>query len=198
MTTFHYPLEFFFKITTLANDFTVTDSYGNQLSYVRQKMLKLIEEVVVYTNDSKSEVAYRMKANKWIDFSATFVISNSQGVELGRIVRKGWASIWKARYEIYDRNQNKLFLIKEDNAWIKLIDSLIGEIPVLNFFTGYLFNPTYSLINMSEISLMQLKKESSFFGRRFKLLKINQMDNNHEEVAVLAWMMMVLLERRRG
>lgn len=198
MTTFHYPLEFFLKITTLANDFTVTDSYGNQLSYVRQKMLKLIEEVVVYTNDSKSEVAYRMKANKWIDFSATFVISNSQGVELGRIVRKGWASIWKARYEIYDRNQNKLFLIKEDNAWIKLIDSLIGEIPVLNFFTGYLFNPTYSLINMSEISLMQLKKESSFFGRRFKLLKINQMDNNHEEVAVLAWMMMVLLERRRG
>lgn len=198
MTPLQYPLNFKFKIGTIANDFSITDANGIQIAYVRQKMLKLIEEVIVYNNESKSEVLFKINANKWIDFSAAYIFSAPHGEELGRIVRKGWASIWKARYEIYDKNQNQQYLIQENNAWTKVFDSLIGEIPVLNFFTGYLFNPSYSLKKIDGTPLIRLKKEPSFFGRRFKLDKLSEITPSDEEIILLGFMMMILLERKRG
>lgn len=195
---YQFPINFSFKIGTLANDFNATDANGQSVAYVRQKMLKLIEEVVVYTNDSKTEVKYKIKANKWIDFSAAYIFTNANGEEIGRIVRKGWASLWKARYEIYDKHQQQLFLIQEENGWVKVMDALIGEVPVLSMFTGYLFNPKYVLKKLDETPMARLKKEPSFFGRRFSLNKLTELDSEKEEVILLGFMMMVLLERRRG
>jgi uncharacterized protein YxjI len=198
MMNYQFPINFSFKIGTLANDFNATDANGQTVAYVRQKMLKFIEEVVVYSNDSKTEVKYKIKANKWIDFSAAYIFTNANGEELGRIVRKGWASLWKARYEIYDKNQQQLFLIQEENGWVKVWDALIGEVPILSMFTGYLFNPKYLMKKLDETPIARLKKEPSFFGRRFSLNKLEVLDPEKEEVILLGFMMMILLERRRG
>ncbi len=198
MTNYQFPLDFKFKIGTLANDFVASDANGQTIAYVRQKMLKLIEEVIVYNNESKGEVKYKIKANKWIDFSAAYVFANANGEELGRVVRKGWASLWKARYEIYDKNQQQLFLIQEENGWVKVLDALLGEVPILSMFTGYLFNPKYLVKKMDETPIIRLKKEPSFFGRRFTVNKLVEFDSEKEEVILLGLMMMMLLERRRG
>jgi uncharacterized protein YxjI len=53
--SFKYPLEFKFKIATFASDFTITDSAGSDIAYVRQKIFKLKEDVVVFNNDSRSQ-----------------------------------------------------------------------------------------------------------------------------------------------
>lgn len=198
MTNYQFPLDFKFKIGTLANDFVASDANGQTVAYVRQKMLKLIDEVIVYNNESKGEIKYKIKANKWIDFSAAYVFSNANGEELGRVVRKGWASLWKARYEIYDKNQQQLFLIQEENGWVKVMDALLGEVPILSMFTGYLFNPKYLVKKMDETPIIRLKKEPSFFGRRFTVNKLVEFDSEKEEVILLGLMMMMLLERRRG
>ncbi len=198
MTNYQFPLDFKFKIGTLANDFVASDANGQTVAYVRQKMLKLIDEVIVYNNESKGEIKYKIKANKWIDFSAAYVFSNANGEELGRVVRKGWASLWKARYEIYDKNQQQLFLIQEENGWVKVMDALLGEVPILSMFTGYLFNPKYLVKKMDETAIIRLKKEPSFFGRRFTVNKLVEFDSEKEEVILLGLMMMMLLERRRG
>jgi uncharacterized protein YxjI len=71
MKNIQFPVQFTFKIGTLSNDFLVEDAMGNDIGYVRQKMLKLIDEVVVYDNALKSNALFTIKANKWIDFSAT-------------------------------------------------------------------------------------------------------------------------------
>ena len=41
MKNLNYPLDFKFKITTLASDFNITDRDGKHIAYVRQKMFKL-------------------------------------------------------------------------------------------------------------------------------------------------------------
>lgn len=198
MSKYQFPLNFNFKIGTISNDFVANDATGKTVAYVRQKMLKFIEEVVVYADDSKQEVKFKINANKWIDFSAAYIFTNAQGEELGRVVRKGWASIWKARYEIYDKNKQQLFLIQEDNGWVKVLDALVGEVPILNLFTGYLFNPSYSLKKMDGFPLVQLKKEPSFFGRKFSVNQLAEIEADKEDVILLGLMMMILLERRRG
>lgn len=194
----NFPLDLTFKIATLANDFVVKDANGTTISYVHQKMFKFIEEVNVFSNESKSALLYQINANKWIDFSATYVFTNHSGVEIGRVARKGWASLWKSRYEIYDEHLNQDLLVEEDNGWVKVLDALLNQVPILGIFTGYFFNPSYSVKRPDGTVVARLKKTPSFFGRRFKVEKLNEFEIGEEERIVLSLMMMILLERRRG
>lgn len=198
MKNIQFPVQFTFKIGTLSNDFLVEDAMGNDIGYVRQKMLKMVDEVVVYDNDLKSNILFTIKANKWIDFSATYTFTNQLGQEIGRIGRKGWASIWKARYEIFDEKANQDLLIQEENGWIKVADAVLSEIPILGLFTGYLFNPSYMVTRPDGTEVIRLKKQPSLVGRRFLLEKLNNFEPGEEERVILGLMMMILMERRRG
>ncbi|WP_338791765.1 hypothetical protein V9L05_19480 [Bernardetia sp. Wsw4-3y2] len=198
MSHFQFPLHLTFKIATFANDFIATDANGQTLAYVRQKIFKLKEEVNLFTDDSKSELKYSIKADRWLDFSASYRFEDANGKNLGRVARKGWRSIWKAKYEIYDIEDNQDLIIEEANAWIKVADSALGEVPVLNMLTGYFFNPSYNVSRPNGEIVAKLKKEPSFFGRRFKVEKLMEMEEIEEERILLGLMMMILLERRRG
>lgn len=95
---FSFPLGFKFKISTIANDFIATDSNGSTIAYVRQKMFKLIDQVDVYNDESRSHLIYQINANKWLDFSATYTFTDAMNNIIGRVARKGWRSAWKAHY----------------------------------------------------------------------------------------------------
>lgn len=198
MSALQFPLDFTFKISTIANDFTATDANGQTIAYVRQKLFKLKEAIQIFTDESKSQLVYTINADKWIDFSAAYSFKDASGNELGKIARKGWASIWKAKYEIIDQNQQLQYHVREDNAWIKVLDGMLGEIPVLSMFTGYLFNPSYSVTNQAGEKIAKIKKKPSFFGRKFQVTKEGTIDADDGERIMLGLMMMILLERRRG
>lgn len=198
MGKFQFPLSLTFKIATFANDFIAEDATGQTIAYVRQKMFKLKEEINIFSDNSKSEQLYTIKANKWLDFSASYGFSDRNGNALGRIARKGLRSIWKATYEIYDTDETQDFVIQEANAWVKVGDALLGEVPVLGMLTGYFFNPSYNVTRPDGTLVAVLKKEASFFGRRFQVTKHADMTDKEEERILLGLMMMILLERRRG
>lgn len=198
MKNLQFPLSLNFKISTLSNDFTAKDANGNTVAYVKQKMFKFVEDVSVFNDDSKSQLNYKINANKWLDFSASYNFTNSAGAELGKVARKGWASIWKARYEIYDEKQQQDLLIQEENPWVKVFDTLLCEIPFLGLISGYFFHPSYIVSRPNGTQVVRLKKESSFFGRKFSVHKLSEFENGEEERIVLGLMMMILLERRRG
>ena len=199
MQNLHFPLRFSFKITTLANDFTATDSRGNIVAYVRQKMFKFKEDIQIFSDESRANVLYSIKADRWIDFSAAYAfIDERTRQEFGKIARKGWKSIWKAEYEIIDQHGKLQYHIREENAWVKVMDSFLGEIPILGFFTGYFFNPTYLLTDLSDRPIAKLSKEASFFGKEFTLEKTGPIDGDDDDRILLGFMMMVLLERQRG
>ena len=198
MTNLSYPIQFNFNITTLSNDFTASDSQGRTIAYVKQKMFKLKEDITVFNNESKTQINYKINADRWIDFSAAYSIKNSSQVEIGKIARKGWKSLWKTEYELINKHQKLQYYIREDNAWVKVFDALLGQIPILSFFTGYVFNPSYSVIDLQNKALLKMKKEPSFFGRKFQLTKPDAAHLEDEESILLSLMMMVLLERRKG
>jgi hypothetical protein len=193
-----YPLKFQFKIGTLSNDFVITDANNFTVGYVRQKMFKLVDEIQVFEDSTKSELFYTIKANKWIDFSASYIFTNASGEQIGRVARKGWASIWRTRYNIYGKDDQQLFHIQERNAWVKVWDALLGEVPIISIFTGYLFNPKYDVKDMNDNLIVMLKKDASFFGRKFTVNKEGELADENEENVALSLMMMILLERRRG
>ncbi len=195
----NYPLDFKFKITTLASDFNITDRNGNYVAYVRQKMFRLKEDVIVFSDESRTKELFNIKANQWIDFNASYMMTDLlTGKKFGSLARKGVRSIWKARYDIIDEKDKPIYQINEDNGWIKVFDSFLGEIPILGMLTGYFLNPSYTVKDNAGKEYFRLKKMPSLVGRRFQLERLIDIDDKDESLVVLSFLMMVLLERARG
>ncbi|QHN65768.1 hypothetical protein [Bergeyella cardium] len=195
----NYPLNFKFKLTTLASDFNITDKDGNYVAYVRQKMFKLKEDVVIFSDQKKTTELFRIKADRWMDFNACYdIMGLPDNKKYGRLVRKGVKSLWKATYQIVDENDQEKFIITEDNGWVKVWDSIVGEIPIIGMFTGYFLNPSYTARDLSGKEVFRLKKMPSFIGRRFQLDRLVDISDEDESLIVLSFLMMVLLEKSRG
>ena len=67
-----YPYNFQFKIGTIHNDFVAKDATGITKSFVKQKIFKLKEHVEVFSDESRTELLYNIRANKWLDFNTTY------------------------------------------------------------------------------------------------------------------------------
>ena len=198
MDTFNYPINFKFKIGTLANDFVAKDANEQTIAYVRQKMFKLKEKVVVFSDETKTKEMFHIKANKWLDFNTAYNFTSAEGAELGKVARKGWKSLWKAKYELYDEAEKQDLVIQEENPWTKVFDALLGEVPILSMLSGYLFNPKYAITRPDGTLVARLSKQKSFFGRKFTIEKLTEFETGEELRILLGSMMMLLLERRRG
>ena len=176
MQNINFPVNFQFKISTLSNDFIAKDAGGTTIAYVKQKMFKLKEDVNIYNDESKSRIIYNIKADRWLDFSAVYSFYDENGVEFGKIARKGFKSIWKSHYEIIDQFQNKQYEIAEENPWVKVADHFLAQIPLIGILGVYLLNPAYIVTDLNGQQIVKLKKLPSFFGRKFELTKIGNME----------------------
>lgn len=194
----NYPLSLSFKLLALASQIYMRDANGNLIGYVKQKLLKLKEDINVFADEGQTQHLFNIKADRILDFSANYRFTNSQGNALGSIRRKGMRSIWKANYEIFDAAGNQVLQINEENGWVKVGDALLGELPIIGIFTGYLFNPSYIVSRIDGSPVARLKKQPAFFEGKFNLEPQIQLSGNEETLVLLGVLMMTLLERRRG
>ena len=91
-----FPLNLTFKIFAVAPQIHIVDADGTNICYVRQKIMKLKEQIEVFTDKKKSQKIGDIRANKVLDFSATYQFSDNNGEALGAVARKGMKSIWRA------------------------------------------------------------------------------------------------------
>ena len=164
---------------------------------MKQKAFKLKESVTVFADVDQTLPLYELAADRIIDFSASYHFKDARGTHLGTVKRKGMKSIWRARYDIVNGSGHAL-TIQEANPWAKVCDSLLGEVPVLGMFSGYLFHPEYLVARENGTPVMRLKKEPAFFQGKFSIEKLGTMTEDEETRILLSLIMMVLLEKQRG
>ncbi len=194
----NYPIDLSFKLLALASQIYIRDANGNLIGYVKQKLLKLKEDIRVFADENQTQLLFGIKADRVIDFSACYNFSDANGNFLGSIKRKGMRSLWKANYQIMDAQNQQVMEIHEESAWVKVIDTLIGELPVIGMFTGYFFNPAYIVSKMDGTPVLKLQKEPAFFEGKFKLQPQANMVGAEENLVLLSVLTMTLLERSRG
>lgn len=194
----NYPLQLSFKLIALASQIYIRDANGQLIGYVKQKLLKIKEDINVFADEQQTQHLYNIKADRIIDFSAKYNFTNAHGQNVGAIKRKGMRSIFKANYEIFEPSGVQSLQINEENGWIKVADSLIGELPIIGMFTGYFFNPAYIVSRMDGTPVARLQKQPAFFEGVFKLEALAQMSDEEEERVLLSTLTMTLLERARG
>lgn len=193
-----YPLNLTFKIMAMAPQIKVTDANGETVCYVKQKLFKLKEVVHVFQDESQQASLCEIKADRVIDWSACYHFYDTSGESFGAVRRKGMRSIWKAHYEVLDENDVLLGSIEEENPMAKVGDALLGEIPFLSIISGYLFHPKYLLKSTAGQEQLRITKEPAFWEGRYRLDKLAELDPVDELRALMAFLMMSLLERKRG
>ena len=189
----NYPLSLSFKIIAFNPQVKVTDASGQTALYVKQKALALKEDVKIFADEGQQRQLYQMKANKIIDFSAQYNITRPDGGALGAVKRQGMKSLWKAMYNIVDAAGAEAGLIHEENPWIKVLDSLVSDIP----FVGMFINPAY-LVDLRGQTVLYLKKQPAMLEGKFTLEKRGDFSEADEGLLLSSIIMMLMLERMRG
>ena len=194
----NYPIDLTFKLLALASQIYIRDANGNLLGYVKQKLFKLKEDINVYADENQNRLLFNIKADRVLDFSAKYNFTDNRGNNIGAIKRQGMRSIWKANYEIHDNGGTQVLQIHEESAWVKVIDALVGEIPIVGMFSGYLFNPAYVVSRMDGTMVARMQKQPAFFEGKFEIENKTQLSGDEETRVLLGLLTMTLLERARG
>jgi len=192
-----YPLSLTFKKLALSPQITVLDAAGQLQMYVKQKAFKMKEAVTVFSDEQQTRPLYHMNADRVIDFRARYHFTDAAGVEFGSMKRQGARSIWRARYDIEVGDQ-VVMTISEENPWIKVADAVFSDLPIVGLFSGYVFNPAYSVTTPDGRVVMRLVKEPAFLQGKFRIEETLDIPEQDEVRVILAMLMMLLLERRRG
>ncbi|HEX7049868.1 MAG TPA: hypothetical protein VF188_06610 [Longimicrobiales bacterium] len=193
----NYPLELSFKLISVSPQLSVVDATGQTLFYVKQKAFKLKESVAVFADREQTRPVATISADRILDISATYRFTDPNGNGFGAVRRRGLRSLWKSHYDVL-RSDTECMSIREENGWIKLMDGIFSQIPILGILSGYLFHPTYIVRRTDGTALLRVKKKPAFFEGRFGIEKVGEFDAEEEALAVLSILMMVLLERTRG
>jgi uncharacterized protein YxjI len=194
----NYPLQLSFKLVALAPQLKVTDASGATVCFVRQKMFKLKESVEVFSDETRTDKLCEIRADRIIDFSAKYTFYDRNGEPFGAVRRKGMRSIWRARYEILDHETPEME-IQEESGWVKVMDSIFGELPIIGMFSGYLFHPSYLISRIDNGNQMvRVTKQPAFWEGRFLIEQLGDIDAGDQLRVMLSTLMMILLERSRG
>jgi len=193
-----YPLTLTFKFLTISSYIRVVDATGQLVSYVKQRAFRLKEDVTIFADEAQAQPAYHIKANRIIDIGATYSIVTADGRPLGALRQRGMRTLWKATYDILDEAGSAVGLIHEQDAWVKVIDGLIGEIPFLGFVIQQWINPTYLIDGADGVTVLRMRKRRSLIERRLIIDQEAPLPPRLEQLALPAVLMVVLLERGRG
>ncbi|MFM7605499.1 MAG: hypothetical protein ACKO8Z_09905 [Prosthecobacter sp.] len=195
----NFPLTLTFKFFALSPQIFVNDAAGGAVCYVKQKLFRLREKIELFKDASRSELLATIEADRIIDWSAKYTFKSPSGSAFGSVGRRGMTSIWRAHYEVFPPASGApSFTIREENPMAKIADALVGEIPIVSFFTGYMIHPKYLATRPDGTPVMRLTKQASLIERRFTIDLLTPADENEQAALVMSFLMMNLLERSRG
>ena len=189
----NYPLKMSFKILAINPQVKVTDAAGQTVLYVKEKAFSLKLDIKIYADESQQQQLYQVKADKILAVNVPFSITTPEGKLVGKVVRPGMRSLWKATYQIFDHNEVEVAVVHEENPWIKVADSLLSDVPLVHM----LLNPAY-LVDHNGQTVLYLKKQPSLIDRQFKLEKRVEVSEANEKLLVPAVLLAMMLERMRG
>lgn len=192
-----FPLQIAFKRLALSPQIRVTDARGVLTHYVRQKLFKLKESVTVFADEAQTRKLFEIRADRMLDFNAAYRITNATGKAIGVVRRHGMRSLWRAQYEIQAAD-GLLLTVSEENPWVKVLDGLLSDLPIIGLFAGYWFHPAYLLKDRGGTLVMRVQKVPALMEGRYRIDAHAALEGDALDAVLQGLFMMLLLERTRG
>lgn len=103
---------------------------GAQIGFARQKLRALREHFTLYTDDQRSAVVAEAKTRKVLEISATYVVTDAAGAQIGMVQKKGRASLLRSTWLLTAPSLPPV-TITERNAVVAVLRRLQGLVPYL-------------------------------------------------------------------
>jgi hypothetical protein len=194
-----FPLRMSFKFFSLTPTIAITDATGRQILFVRRQFFRLREQIEVFADQARSQKVAHIKADRIIDWSARYSFSEPNGAPIGAVGRRGWRSLWRAHYDVFNPGDSVPdFAIREVNPMAKVVDGLVGSIPIIGLLSLYFFHPKYAASRQEGSPVLTLTKVPAFLEGRFMIEREGPSTDRETLNVILAFLLVTLLERRRG
>jgi hypothetical protein len=194
-----FPLRMSFRVFTFAPTIVISDASGRVILYVRQQLFRLREQVEVFSDSSRAAKVAHIAADRIIDWSARYRFTEANGTPIGATGRQGMRSLWRVHYDVFNPGDTVPdFVIREANPMAKVMDGLIGQIPLVGFLSLYLFHPEYKATRSDGSPAITVRKVPAFTEGRFVIERTGPTTDRETLNLILSFLMLTLLERRRG
>jgi uncharacterized protein YxjI len=106
------------KVVTVGNKYWIEDRKGNTLGFCKQKLLKLKEDMRIYSDEKMRGELFCIKQKQIADIWGNFsVIDSNTDSTLGHIKRRALSSTFvKDEWEIYDPSDRQIGKISESSG----------------------------------------------------------------------------------
>lgn len=142
-----------FKLVGAAFDLRAED--GQLLAYSKQKAFKLKEDIRVYADEGMTTELLYIQADRVIDFSAAYSVTDSQtGEKIGALRRKGWSSLFRDSWEILDSMGTVRAKVIEDSGFKAMVRRMVDW--------AALFMPQTYFLKVGEETVATMRQ--NFFG----------------------------------
>ena len=112
------------KIVSLGNKYYIYPGLkpgrkDPEIGFVQKKLLKLKEDIRIYSDSTMTYEVMRIKQEQILDFSGSYQIIDSNTNQLiGILKRKGLKSMFKDEWIIMNKNRQEVGLIKEQGGFM--------------------------------------------------------------------------------
>jgi len=116
--------------------FHIYDKDTKLVGYSKQKAFKLKEDIRVFADQRQSKELLLIQALQVIDFSGTYDMVDSEvGTKVGTAQRKGFSSLLRDSWQLYDAYGQQVASLKEDSAGMAMMRRFLSNLIPQKFHT---------------------------------------------------------------
>ncbi|MFT4265142.1 MAG: hypothetical protein QM572_17295 [Nocardioides sp.] len=127
------------KLTAFVNKYRVYGTNAGEragmAAFAQQKRFKFKEELHFYTDESKAEETFTLRAEKVFDVHGQYFVDDVQGVRVGGFKKEFKKSLVASSWQVQDANGITVLGVTESNKTLAVLRRYAGLIP----FVGDLF-----------------------------------------------------------
>lgn len=157
--------------------------------FSQQKIFKLKEDIRIYSDETKSRELLQIQARQIVDFSAYYDVIDSQfSTRLGGLRRRGFRSLLRDEWEVFNAQEQSVGLLTEDS---------LRQALLRRFLLGRLLPQNYDLLIGNE-RVADYKQRFDVF--RYILDIDFQMDNTKKldrRLGLAAAILLAIIEGRQ-
>ena len=144
------------KTLTIGNKYWIEDFDGAVLGFCKQKILKLKEDIRIYSDENMDNELFTIKQKQIMDMWGTFaIIDTHTNTELGYIKRNIMSEFGRDSYEIYNT----------DNQIIgKIFESSLGRGLARKYMPGGALIPEKMTLELNGQTIAEINQKFKIIG----------------------------------
>ena len=176
------------KVASIATKYFIEDGKGNLLGFTKQKMMKLKEDIRIYTDKKMKTELFQIRQTQIVDAWGNYaVIDTATNVVVGNIKRSAGRSMIASEYLLMDPNGQQIGRIFEEK----------GKGALRRFMPGGGLIPQSVKLEFGGQVVGEIKQKFKMIGDIWEADASQAPPNLDRRVLIGALLMMAMIERKK-